>query len=83
MLERAQGTACISLRGRRGSQEHRAGKAWKMAPSVARVAGIASAACMRVSTRPGILFRAERPDQIFCFGQSGIMGRVQGYVIPY
>ena len=46
VLERApQGTACISPRGRRGSQGHGAGKAWKMAPSAARAAGIASAAC--------------------------------------
>ena len=50
VLERApQGTACISPRGRRGSQGHRAGKVWKMAPSAARVAGFASAACTRVS----------------------------------
>ena len=42
--ERApQGTACVSPRGRRGSQRHTAGKARKMAPSAARVAGIASA----------------------------------------
>ena len=34
----------ISPRGRRGSQGHRAGEAWKMAPSAARVVGIASAA---------------------------------------
>ena len=55
VLERApQGTACISPRGRRGSQGHRAGKAWKMAPSAARVAGIASAACTQVSTKPYI-----------------------------
>ena len=40
MLERApQSTACISPRARLGSQGHRAGKAWKMAPSEARVAG--------------------------------------------
>ena len=53
VLDRApHGTACISPRGRRGSQEHRTGKAWKMAPSAARVAGIASTACTRVSTRP-------------------------------
>ena len=72
VLERApQGTACISPRGRRGSQGHRAGEAWKMAPSAARVAGIASAACTRVSTRP-----------ISVFGQSGTMGRVQGYITP-
>ena len=61
-----QGTACISPRGRRGSQGHRTGKSWKMAPSAARVAGIASAACTRVSTRPS-----------FFSGQSGTMGRVQ------
>ena len=60
MLERApQVIAWISPRGRRGSQGHRAGKAWKMAPSAARVAAIASAACTRVSTRPSTLFRAE------------------------
>ena len=58
VLERApQGTACISPRG--DSQGHRAGKAWKLAPRVAKVAGIASAACMRVSTRPNIFFFAE------------------------
>ena len=55
VLERApQGMACTSPRGRRGSQGDRAGKAWKMAPSAARVAGIASATCTRVSTRPNI-----------------------------
>ena len=69
VLERApQGTACISPRERRGSQGHRAGKTWKMAPSASRVAGIASAACTRVSTRP-----------IYIFWPSGTMGRVQGY----
>ena len=73
VLERAlQGTACISLRGRRGSQGHRAGKAWKMAPTAARVTGIASAGCTRVSTRPNIVF-----------GFSGTMGRVQGYIASY
>ena len=73
VLERApQGTACISARGRRDSQGHRAGKAWKMAPSAATVAGIANAACTRVSTRP----------KIFC-GQSGTMCRVQRYTTPY
>ena len=70
VLERAsQGTACISPRGRRGSQGHRAGKVLKMTPSAARVAGIASAACTRVSTRPSIFW-----------GQSGTMGRVQEYI---
>ena len=54
-----QGTACISPRGRRSSQGRRAGEAWKMAPSAARVAGIASAACTRVSTRPDLFFGAE------------------------
>ena len=73
VLDRApQGTPCTSPRGIRGSQEHKARKARKMAPSAARVAGIASAACTRVSTRPSILWR-----------QSETMGRVQEYVTPY
>ena len=61
MLEQApQSTSCISPRERRGSQGHRAGEAWKMAPRVVRVAGNPSAACTRVSTRPNIVFWTER-----------------------
>ena len=45
----------------RETQGHRAGKAWKMAPSTARVAGIASAACTRVSTRPNIFLGRVEP----------------------
>ena len=59
-----------SLRAGDGAHRDRAGKAWKMAPSAARVAGIASAAYTRVSTRPNTFLGAE---------WSHHMGRVQGY----
>ena len=49
----------LHLSTRENSQGYKAGKAWKMTPSAARVAGIASAACTRVSTRPNIVFGAE------------------------
>ena len=69
--ERApQGTACISPRGRRGSQVRRTREAWKMVPSAARVACIARAACTHES-------RTTTAQRNFS-EQSGSMGRVQG-----
>ena len=71
VLERApQGTACISPRGRRGSQGQR-GKLGRRRRARRWQASRAQHA------------RESRPGQIFFFGQSGTMGRVQGYTIPY